>query len=64
MSEPKPDAIEVQNAAIEKTTLDEFMRRDPAELDAGDMTDMVELLQRARARNIKLEIEKKSKKEK
>lgn len=64
MSETKPDAFAVMNAAIEKTTLDEFMRRDPAALDAGDMTDMVELLQRARARSIKLEIEKKSKKEK
>ncbi len=59
----KTDAIKVMDAAVEQATLDEFMRRDPAGLNVEERGDMIELLRRARARYIKAEAQKKSKKE-
>ncbi len=59
----KPNAVEVQDLAVEQATLDEFMRRDPVELPEEQRRDMVELLRRARPRYIKAEVDRKAKKE-
>ncbi len=60
-----PKAEEVQAAAIEKATLDEFMRRDPAFLTKADKEEKMKLLRLARSRFIKAEADRKNaKKEK
>ncbi len=59
----KPDALAVQALAAEQATLDEFMRRDPAQLTVEERTSMVELLRRARPRFIKAEVDRKAKKQ-
>ncbi len=58
----KPNAVEVQDLAVEAATLDEFMRRDPAALSGEERKSMVELLRRARPRYIKAEADRKAKK--
>ena len=59
----KPNALEVQALATEKADLDEFMRRDPAELSLEGRKSMVELLRRARPRFIKAGADRKEKKQ-
>ncbi len=63
MTTEKPNAVEVQDLAVEQTTLDEFMRRDPAQVSEEERSDMAELLRRARPRYIKAEVDRKAKKE-
>ncbi len=57
-----PKAEEVQAAAVEQATLDEFMRRDPALLSAAEKEEQVVLLRHARSRFIKAEAERKNRK--
>ncbi len=57
-----PKAQEVQDAAIEEATLDEFMRRDPAGMGHEENVEMTRLLRSARARYIKGEAERKQRK--
>ncbi len=57
-----PKAEEVQAAAIEQATLDEFMRRDPALLTEVEKAEMIVLQRHARSRFIKAEAERKNRK--
>jgi hypothetical protein len=51
----------VQDAAVAAPTLDEFMRRDPADVDTEGRARMVELLRHDRPIFIKAEADRKAK---